>query len=163
VLHDTEGEPGLGGPVPRIDGPARVVHGGESLPLVEDAQIAVEMGEQAERLLRRRSRSQVPGQLQDSVENGVALTHGAGAEGAIETLYRRACFTGPRQGHRTEIERVQMIRPPAQHGREYPHRLGGLAPLESELAERDLGLDRRGHQGQGCLRPSLRLVLMTRP
>ena len=162
VVDDSEGEQGLGGPVARIDGAAGVVHGGESLPLVEDAQIAVEMREQTERLLLRRSAPQLPGQLEDSVERGVALAHGAGAERAIEALYRRACFTSPRHGHRAEIERVQMIRLPAQHGREYPHRLGCLAPLESELAQRDLGLDRGGHQGQGGLRSSLRLVLMTR-
>jgi hypothetical protein len=35
-------------------------------------------------------------------------------------------------------------------------------PLESELAEGDLGLDRGRHQGQGGLRSSLRLVLVTR-
>ena len=86
LVHDAERQVGVGGPVAGANGPPGILHRDRSLCLVEDPQVAVEVSQQAEWLLRGRSDTQLSRQLHDAIEDGVTIARAVPPKSAVDHL-----------------------------------------------------------------------------
>jgi hypothetical protein len=138
---------------PAAGGLPCVRHRGARVPVVEDAQVTMEMCEKAPRALALGPSCQVASGLHDAEKDRLAIVERRPAERAVQPIDRGAGVPAARGDQRRQVERVEVIGVPGERASEMRIRLRESAALEGNLGQRDERLPvvrSRGERGRGA-------------